>query len=78
MENKNDQPLPPEPEKGAPPRKKLPQVKAPMQMKGFAAWFLMMAVVLMALQFFQKPEQQEQTSYNPDFVQLVKAGRIIR
>jgi len=31
----------------------------------------------MGLQFFQKPEQQEQTSYNPDFVQLVKTGRII-
>ncbi|HNX53136.1 MAG TPA: ATP-dependent zinc metalloprotease FtsH [Pontiellaceae bacterium] len=77
MENENDKPLPPEPEKGGAPRKKLPQVKPPMPMKGFAAWFLLMALVLMALQFFQKPEQTEQTSYNPDFVQMVKSGRII-
>jgi cell division protease FtsH len=76
MENKTDKPLPPEPEKGAPPRKKLPLVKPPMPMKGFAMWFLMMAVVLMALQFFQKPEQSEKLDYNPGFVQMAKTGRI--
>jgi cell division protease FtsH len=76
MEDKNDKPLPPEPEKGVPPRKKVPLVKPPMPMKGFAMWFLMMAVVLMALQFFQKPEPSEKLDYNPDFVQMAKTGRI--
>ncbi|NOU35274.1 MAG: ATP-dependent zinc metalloprotease FtsH [Kiritimatiellaceae bacterium] len=37
----------------------------------------MMALVLMGLQFFQKPEQQEKLDYNPGFVQMAKEGRII-
>ena len=56
MDDKPD--IPETPEKKEP-RKKSPVVKPPMPMKGFAMWFLMMALVLMALQFFQKPELQE-------------------
>lgn len=78
MENKNDQPLPPEPRKSGAPRKKPPQVKPPLPMKGFASWFLMMALVLMVFQLFHKPEQPERMDYNPGFVQMVKDGRIIR
>jgi len=74
MENNLD--IPETPEKKEP-RKKLPLVKPPMPMKGFAMWFLMMALVLMAMQLFQKPEQTERMDYNPGFVQMVKDGRII-
>jgi cell division protease FtsH len=77
MENKNDKPLPPEPEKGGAPRKKMPQVKAPVPMKGFAVWFLLMALILTVSQFLQTPAQEERLDYNPGFVQLVKDGRII-
>ncbi len=62
------------PEKNS--RKKPPQVKPPMPMKGFAAWLLMMALVLMVLQLFQSPQQEERLDYNPDFIRLVKEGRI--
>jgi cell division protease FtsH len=37
----------------------------------------MMALVLMAMQLFQKPEQQEKLDYNPGFTEMVKSGRII-
>lgn len=57
-------------------RKKQPQVKAPVPMRGFAVWFLLMAVVLMVLQFTQKPADDERINYNPDFVQFVENGRI--
>jgi cell division protease FtsH len=57
--------------------KKPPKVKPPMPMKGFAMWFLMMALVLMAMQLFQKPDEQEKLNYNPGFTQMVKSGRII-
>jgi cell division protease FtsH len=76
MENKNNTPLPPEPEKGAPNPKKPPQVKPPMPMRGFATWFLLMALVLMALQLFNAAPPEERMTYNPDFVQLMKDGRI--
>jgi len=76
MENKKNKPLPPEPEKGSKTPKKSPQVKAPMPMRGFATWFLLMALVLIALQIFQKPEAEERLDYNPGFTQLVKDGRI--
>ena len=74
MDDKTD--IPETPEKKEP-RKKSPVVKPPMPMKGFAMWFLMMALVLMGLQLFQKPEQQEKLDYNPGFVQMAKEGRII-
>ena len=74
MDDKPD--IPETPEKKEP-RKKSPVVKPPMPMKGFAMWFLMMALVLMGLQLFQKPEQQEKLDYNPGFVQMAKEGRII-
>lgn len=74
MEPKTNVPVPPSKKES---RKKPPVVKPPMPMKGFAMWFLMMALVLMALQLFQKPEQQEKLDYNPGFTQMVKDGRII-
>jgi len=73
----DDKPNIPETPEKKEPRRKLPVVKPPMPMKGFAMWFLMMALVLMAMQLFQKPEKQEKLDYNPGFVQLVKSGRII-
>ncbi|MGE4487946.1 MAG: ATP-dependent metallopeptidase FtsH/Yme1/Tma family protein, partial [Kiritimatiellales bacterium] len=72
MEKKNST----APKKKKETRKKGPQVKAPLPMKGFATWFIMMALVLMVLQFFQGPEQQDRLDYNPAFIQLVKDGRI--
>ncbi len=77
MDKKEDQTVPPEPKKESPPRKKTPQVKPPVPMRGFATWFLMMALVLMALQLFKKPETEERLDYNPGFVQMVRDGRII-
>ena len=59
-------------------RKKPPQVKAPMPMRGFAMWFLMMALVFAVLQMINKPAEQERLDYNPGFMELVKSGRIIR
>ena len=76
MNNRDDTPLPPGPEKGGSNRKKPPQVKPPMPMKGFATWFLLMALVLMALQLFQSAPPEERLAYNPDFVEMAKAGRI--
>ncbi|MDD3276751.1 MAG: ATP-dependent zinc metalloprotease FtsH [Kiritimatiellales bacterium] len=73
MEPKTNVPVPP-PKKDA--RKKPPQVKPPMPMKGFAMWFLMMALVLMALQLFQKPEPTEQMDYYPGFVENAKNHKI--
>ena len=77
MEKTDEKPVVPELKKGGAARKKPPQVKQPVPMRGFATWFLMMALVLMALQLFNKPEQQERLDYNPGFVQLVREGRII-
>lgn len=57
-------------------RKKPPQVKPPMQMKGLASWFLMMAVVLLAVHLFNGADQPERLAYSPDFTELVKSGRI--
>ncbi|MCC7299839.1 MAG: ATP-dependent zinc metalloprotease FtsH [Verrucomicrobia bacterium] len=37
----------------------------------------MMALVLTALNLFQRPEQSEKLDYNPGFVQMAKSGRII-
>jgi cell division protease FtsH len=72
MEPKTNVPVPP-PKKE--PRKKPPVVKPPM--KGFAMWFLMMALILMALNIFQKPEESERMDYFPGFVENAKAGKII-
>jgi cell division protease FtsH len=57
-------------------KKKPPKVKPPMPMRGMASWFIMMALVLLAMQLFKSPQQQERLAYNPDFVELVKEGRI--
>ncbi len=57
-------------------RKKPPQVKPAMPMRGFAVWFLMMALVLMAVQMFNKPENAARLDYNPAFTQMVQGGRI--
>ncbi len=67
--------LPPEPPKKDD-RKKPPQVKSALPMRGFAVWFLMMALVLMAVQMFNKPEAKERLNYNPGFTQMVQSGRI--
>ena len=56
--------------------KKPPKVKPAMPMRGFAVWFLMMALVLMALQMFNNPEAAERLDYNPAFTQLVQNRRI--
>ena len=61
---------------GKPGRKKPPQVKPAMPMRGFAVWFLMMALVLMAVQMFNKPAAAERLDYNPNFTQMVQGGRI--
>jgi cell division protease FtsH len=74
MEPKTNVPVPPTPKKDG--RKKPPQVKAPMPMKGFAMWLLMMALILTAMQMFQPGEQPARLNYSPDFVQLVKNGRV--
>ncbi len=57
-------------------RKKPPQVKPAMPMRGFAVWFLMMALVLMAVQMFNPPEAAERLDYNPDFTQMVQSNRV--
>jgi cell division protease FtsH len=59
--------------------KKPPQVKPPMQMKGFAIWLVMMALVMVAIQLFgpQTPGKTK-LNYNPDFVEYVKNGKIIQ
>jgi len=57
-------------------RKKPPQVKSAVPMRGFAVWFLMMALVLMAVQMFNQPEAAERLDYNPAFTQMVQSSRI--
>ncbi len=57
-------------------RKKPSQVKPAMPMRGFAVWFLMVALVLMAMQMFNKPKATERLDYNPAFIQMVQSGRI--
>ncbi len=57
-------------------RKKPPQVKPAMQMRGFAVWFLMLALILMASQMFNKSEATERLDYNPGFTQMLLSGRI--
>jgi cell division protease FtsH len=61
-------------------RKKPPQVKAPVPMRGLSLWFLLMAVVVMML--FMNQQQQttadQNLDYSPDFIQLVKTGKIIK
>ena len=78
MEQKTNVPVPPiEKPQGKPKkddRKKPPQVKPAMPMRGFAVWFLMMALVLMAVQMFNKPQAAERLSYNPDFTQMEGAA----
>jgi len=81
MEPKTNVPVPPiERPQGKPPkkemRKKPPQVKAPMPMRGFAMWFLMMALVLMAVQMLNPQEAAEPLDYNPAFTRMVTEGRI--
>ena len=75
MEPKTNVPVPPKKES----RKKPPQVKPPVQMRGFAVWFLMMALIFVVLNMFneQKAESQK-LDYNPDFIQYVKTGKIIQ
>ncbi len=73
MEPKTNVPVP-KPKKEM--RKKPPQVKAPMPMRGFAVWFLMMALVMMAVQMLNPQEAAEALDYNPAFTQMVTEGRI--
>ncbi len=76
MEPKTNMPLPP-PKKNA--RKKTPQVKAPVPMRGLSIWFLLMAVVVMMLFMNQQQQTADQKlDYSPDFIQLVKSGKIIK
>ncbi|MFA5689320.1 MAG: ATP-dependent zinc metalloprotease FtsH [Kiritimatiellales bacterium] len=56
--------------------KKPPQVKAPVPMRNFFTIFLVIMGILMLLQMFTPSDQQSRMSYNPDFVELVKDGRI--
>ncbi len=82
MEQKTNVPVPPiekpqdKPKKND--RKKPPQVKPPMPLRGFAMWFLMMALVLMAMQMFQKTQVAEPLDYNPGFTQKVTDGSITK
>jgi cell division protease FtsH len=78
MENKKDQPLPPEVGNSGPFRKKMPPVKPPLPAKGFVVWFLLMALLLLTVQMFHKPSIPEALDYNPGFLQMMKDGRIIR
>jgi len=73
MEPKIKTPVPPKKET----RKKSQQVKPPMPMKGFAMWFLMMALVFMIINSFnQQQAEDKKLDYSPGFIQLVKTGRI--
>jgi len=75
MDPKTNTPAPP-PKK--PERKKPPQVKPPMPMKGFAVWFILMALVFVALDLFGRQQTaDEKLAYNPDFIEYVKTGKII-
>jgi len=56
--------------------KKPPQVKPAMPMRGFAGWFLMLALLLMATQLFNNTQSTERLDYNPAFMQLVQSDRI--
>ena len=70
MDPKTNVPVPPKKET----RKKPPQVKPPMPMKGFAMWFLMMALVFVVLNMFGEQQGEAQKlDYNPGFVEYVKA-----
>ena len=57
-------------------RKKPPQVKAPVPMRNFFTILLITMGILMLLQMLNPSEPQVRMSYNPDFVELVKSGRI--
>ncbi|AKJ65354.1 ATP-dependent zinc metalloprotease FtsH [Kiritimatiella glycovorans] len=47
--------------------------------KGFAVWFLLLAMFLMLFQVFSKGfEEAERLSYYPDFVRMVEDGEIAR
>jgi cell division protease FtsH len=57
-------------------RKKAPQVKPPTPMRGFAMWFLMMALVLLVFQMMQGAPGEERLNYNPDFTEKVTSGQV--
>lgn len=47
-----------------------------MPFKGFAFWFMLMALFLVLFHFLASDTSTEKLSYNPDFVQLVENGRV--
>lgn len=47
-----------------------------MPFKGFAFWFMLMALFLVLFHFLASDTSTENLSYNPDFVQLVENGRV--
>ncbi len=49
--------------------------RAPM--RGMAIWFLLLALFLLAFQFFQQgPDRLDKISYSPDFIRLVEEGKV--
>ena len=73
MENSSQSPeIPPKKDD----RKKPPQVKPPVPVKGFAMWFLLMVLILVSLNMMQKSDQPDRLNYSPDFVQKVEKGLI--
>ena len=74
MDPKTNTPVPPEQKDD---RKKPPQVKPPIPMRSFAVWFLLLALVMVALNMYQQQQVEDsRLDYSPGFVQLVKNGQI--
>ena len=74
MEPKTNTPVPLK----KPERKKPLQVKPPVPMKGFAVWFILMALVFVALDMFNRQQSQDKKlDYSPGFIGLVNDGKII-
>jgi len=49
-----------------------------MPLRGLIIWLLLLAVFLMAYRFLYDGSQIEEISYNPEFMDLVKSGRIVK
>jgi cell division protease FtsH len=70
MDPKTNTPLPPEKKND---RKKPPQVKPPVPMRGFAMWLLVMLVVMLIVnQLTPKGAEQKRLAYSPDFIGYVE------
>jgi cell division protease FtsH len=70
------QPPPPPPQRGGRPD---PRRQPIPPLRGLAAWLLVLALVMLTVQFFRaRSANLRQIPYSPDFVSLVKDGRITR